>query len=90
MPRKKTAVIKQTVQNRLDEGMFRTRMFWFVLKAGNGKVVGTSEQYTQKHNAVKVVKDHHPAFKIVDTTLPEVNTSKRGKIKSDQNNVSQN
>jgi uncharacterized protein YegP (UPF0339 family) len=65
----KKAIIKQTVQNRINEGMFRTRKFWFVLKADNGKIIDTSQQYTQKHNAIKILKKHHPEFEIVDTTV---------------------
>lgn len=44
-------------------GQFRFRLY-----ALNGEMIATSEQYTQKHNAVSVLKKYFSNFEIIDKT----------------------
>lgn len=56
------AIVK-TVSHGKQKGQFR-----FVLKASNGEVIAVSETYTQKHNALDIIKEYFPNFEIVDKT----------------------
>lgn len=67
----KRAIIKQTRQTKILQGMFRTRMFWFVLVGENGEILVHSENYSQKHNVMEVLNKYFPDFKIEDTTPTE-------------------
>ncbi|RYE53994.1 MAG: DUF1508 domain-containing protein [Sphingobacteriales bacterium] len=57
------AIIKKILQGKM-VGQFR-----FNLKAENGEVIATSENYKAKQSVIKTLKKYFPAFEIVDTTI---------------------
>lgn len=56
----KTAQIKRVTHGHM-KGQYR-----FLLKAENGKIIATSETYTQKHSLLETLETNFPNFKIVE------------------------
>lgn len=62
------AIIKQTRQTKILQGVFLTRRFHFVLKGDNGEIIATGEPVSQKHNVMEVLKKYFPEYLIFDET----------------------
>lgn len=69
--------IESVMKNAADEGRFERKEAkngspYFVLKAGNGQIIGTSEMYSSeasRENGIASVMKNAPAAEVVDETV---------------------
>lgn len=55
----------KAIITKITHGKFKGQ-FRFKIVGGNGEIVATSEQYTQKHNIISLFKEHFGNIEIVD------------------------
>lgn len=64
--------VNSQIDSRFDRRVAVNDKYYFVLKAGNGEIIGKSQLYSTKHgmeNGIDSVKENAPDAQIVDETL---------------------